>query len=414
MVGFRRGCSLLTLSIIAFCATLVYLYSARSKSEWRSIPAISDLGDYLVAATGQDAHRASINSSQHSILAEPSIPYKAIPPEPSYLRHVVVAKMKDEDAAWLQHEDLKGAIPKIYVADDPNAPLTVPSNKGHEAMVYLTYLIDYYDNLPDIAIFMHAHRKSWHQAGLLEHDGAETVRRLSSSRVLREGYMNLRCEWNPGCPRWLHPSNPNPKTMKAEEPVMAQAWTELFPGIPVPDVLAQPCCAQFALSKQQILSVPQKDLVSYRDWLLHTRYADDVSGRVFEYLWQFIFAKTPVFCPDMHACYCDGFGICFKDEKDFDYWFELRWNKHLKEDELQEWRSQVTKLDEYREAGELRDVETLELDVPSAGVDVRLLAEIESLQTTMEEGRQRAIERGKDPAFRALVAGRKWKEGDGY
>ena len=36
----------------------------------------------------------------------------------------------------------------LYVTDNPSAPLTVPKNKGREAMVYLTHIINHYSNLP--------------------------------------------------------------------------------------------------------------------------------------------------------------------------------------------------------------------------------------------------------------------------
>lgn len=52
---------------------------------------------------------------------------------------VVVASMKKENTSWIS-----AAFPqwthRIYVVDDPDAALTVPMNKGHEVMVYLTYV----------------------------------------------------------------------------------------------------------------------------------------------------------------------------------------------------------------------------------------------------------------------------------
>ena len=49
----------------------------------------------------------------------------------------VVASLKGDDTSWFAQ-----FIPQwkanIYVVDDHTAPLTVPENKGHEAMVYLT------------------------------------------------------------------------------------------------------------------------------------------------------------------------------------------------------------------------------------------------------------------------------------
>ena len=38
------------------------------------------------------------------------------------------------------HRYLPGWSRSVYVVDDPSAKLTVPKNKGREAMVYLTYV----------------------------------------------------------------------------------------------------------------------------------------------------------------------------------------------------------------------------------------------------------------------------------
>lgn len=55
-------------------------------------------------------------------------------------RELVVAAMSRDNTSWL-HEYLPDWGRKVYVVDDPDAPLTVPSNKGREAMVYLTYAV---------------------------------------------------------------------------------------------------------------------------------------------------------------------------------------------------------------------------------------------------------------------------------
>lgn len=83
------------------------------------------------------------------------------------------------------------------------APLRVPKNKGHEAMVYLTYIIDFYDALPDITIFMHAHRYSHHNNAILDHDATAMMPNLSSERVIREGYVNMKCSLHPDRPTIL-------------------------------------------------------------------------------------------------------------------------------------------------------------------------------------------------------------------
>lgn len=57
---------------------------------------------------------------------------------------MVVASTTRENVTWL-HDYLLQWTKNIYVVDDPKAALTVPKNKGREAMVFLTYEV-----LPDI------------------------------------------------------------------------------------------------------------------------------------------------------------------------------------------------------------------------------------------------------------------------
>lgn len=51
---------------------------------------------------------------------------------------LVVASLVGDDTSWLD-EPFSDWKTNIYVVNDPNAFLTVPKNKGREAMVYLTY-----------------------------------------------------------------------------------------------------------------------------------------------------------------------------------------------------------------------------------------------------------------------------------
>ena len=60
---------------------------------------------------------------------------------------LVVASLEAEDSSWISSY-LPDWYAHIYVVDDPGAPLTVPKNKGREAMVYLTHIINHYSNLP--------------------------------------------------------------------------------------------------------------------------------------------------------------------------------------------------------------------------------------------------------------------------
>jgi hypothetical protein len=110
----------------------------------------------------------------------------------AYTKTVVVTKMKQEYVGWIEENfgGDKNIRPAIYVVDDPTAELHPPKNKGHEVMVYLSYIIDHYNNLSDVNMFMHSHRISWHNNDVLDNDSVQMISRLSAERVQREGYSN--------------------------------------------------------------------------------------------------------------------------------------------------------------------------------------------------------------------------------
>lgn len=106
----------------------------------------------------------------------------------------------------------------------------------------------------------------------------------------------------------------------------------------MPRVLAQPCCSQFAVTATRIRAVPREKYIHFRNWILETALTDYMSGRIFEYFWQWIFNGTAVFCPDPRVCYCEGYGICFEGPEEYDAWMKLKkvWEGYEKE--LREWR----------------------------------------------------------------------------
>lgn len=61
-----------------------------------------------------------------------------------------------------------------------------------------------------------------------------------------------------------------------------------------PTQVGAACCAQFAVSKDQVLARPLSDYVRFREWIMDTEKSDAKSGRVLEFLWHVIFGKDAV------------------------------------------------------------------------------------------------------------------------
>lgn len=161
-------------------------------------------------------------------------------------------------------------------------------------MAYLTFLIDHYHTLPHLIVFLHPHLQGWPEAwhtDAPEYNNIKFVQSLRTEYVEEHGYANMRCILNPECPEEMQPFREIPN--QPAEGVFADAWIDLFGGniTSVPHTIATPCCAQFAVSAEQVLKRERHEYIHYRQWLLDTELDDAISGRIFEYLWHIIFGK---------------------------------------------------------------------------------------------------------------------------
>ncbi|KAF3045105.1 hypothetical protein E8E12_008948 [Didymella heteroderae] len=314
----------------------------------------------------------------------------------NYTFKIVVPKTTKEDLAWMQ-EEIPHAPLVIYEVDNEKAEHKVPKNKGREAMVYLSYIIDHYDDLPDTTLFMHAHRHAWHNNMLMGLDAAQIVDRLNHDRVARLGYMNVRCHHDPGCPDWIHMDRPGGDFdffHKPEEIYWRKSiWEEIHPGAPIPPSISGICCAQFAVSRDRIRQVPLERFIHYRKWLLTTGMDDQFSGRIFEYIWHYIFTGHEVYCPAMNTCYCDGYGICFGGRQKFDDYIKKQDDRNAKWTQLDEFNKRADKAKEEGKEPDFTAEEKLTMDT--------LKKTISEMDIELDKLREDARKRGEDPKLRA-------------
>jgi Protein of unknown function (DUF3431) len=191
------------LGLITIGLLIIFL---ATRSPWRHkifkpIDSVPNDAEALCASVDQTAR-----SDPEWHLRPPILPGVQVSSEQHHSKMLVVAAVHYNDTDWIR-ERLPNIQTAIYVAEDPSARLQPPKNKGNEVMIYLTYIIDHYDELCDITVFMHSHQFSWHNNPVLNFNAYEMLTRLNHDRVSREGYMNLRCDWFPGCPDWIHPGH---------------------------------------------------------------------------------------------------------------------------------------------------------------------------------------------------------------
>ncbi|KAI6839675.1 hypothetical protein KC340_g3087 [Hortaea werneckii] len=236
---------------------------------------------------------------------------------------LVMGKVAGEEVGWA-HELRPDWTPYIYSASvppEPGYPLTLPIQRGREAGVYLSFIVDHYPNFPAYTVFLHASDHHWHNDDALGPSTPTTLANLRLDTVEREGYVNLRCNHNPGCPVSINPLSPTQTDIETGDPRsffadMYQEVLNVTAREQVPEHLGVACCSQFAVTRARILARPWEDYVRMREWALRgSDYADGRMnsygvGWVFESLWHVIFGKEAVFCPEEGRCRCDLYGVC--------------------------------------------------------------------------------------------------------
>lgn len=233
----------------------------------------------------------------------------------------IIAASKREDVNWL-HElkhkldnlnDNNNYDIKIYRPNEPNYIYTTEYEKGFEACMYLKYIIDYYDNLSDYNLFIHAHRSSWHSRDMLNYIPRIDWYRLTYHNINVDHFQKIE----------LHKNDNIVNLMKL---ITEKVYKE------IPPFVNGYCCAQFIVTKELILRHKKEIYEDLNTLLRENHLQNHQSSRSFEYLWGYIFTHIH----DMEA-YDNGlcsFINCTENEyKDKNINFKLLgyqvWNKKI-------------------------------------------------------------------------------------
>ncbi|KAK6430561.1 hypothetical protein LTR95_013281 [Oleoguttula sp. CCFEE 5521] len=230
-----------------------------------------------------------------------------LPPRPpqdaSHLTQaLVIAKTIEEDTDWLFHggfNESYGLFIYTMSKNDPELGYLRPhTTKGREAAAFLSYVIDYYDVLPRYSIFIHGGDPQRHNDVL--YLNSRVLPNLRHAAIDAAGYINLRCDTNPGCPVAVTPHDfTKEDAAKKLDPraKFAPIYAELFnvPMSEVPRQIGGVCCAQFAVHRDRIRQRPKSDYVRMMHWMATTKETDTFGvGWVMEKLWHVVFGMESV------------------------------------------------------------------------------------------------------------------------
>lgn len=275
---------------------------------------------------------------------------------------LVVARVTaDGDPSWLDVLSESYHL-CVYTADAPldvrSNHVQVPANRGHEAMAYLTFLIDNYAHIPAAGVvFVHGSRFAWHNDAP-GYDNTPLLAALNVSAALAPwGYHNLRCDWSAStCP----PSSASQGSLETSflsvllpwdarvvsDNSLPSALVALFGGdkfnsnegggqlqLGRTTAIRSQCCAQFVVAQHNIWQHSREEYVALRQWLLDGSSSsrmqanvapseDGVAGRILSYIWHILFIQrdnlniidldrlNKLACPSAKECYCRLYGRC--------------------------------------------------------------------------------------------------------
>ncbi|KAF2785428.1 hypothetical protein K505DRAFT_262220, partial [Melanomma pulvis-pyrius CBS 109.77] len=235
-------------------------------------------------------------------------------------RALVVAALEGDDVAWLA-ASFPGWHIALYNISAGFALLHhggAVVDKGRIANAYLTYLIENYYSLPETMVFLTPHINAPAASAKLSLGRYPLLRTLNINHVQAHGYANLRCTTPDMCRNTILPFRSPPDEYRTLEVAMPKAWARLFPDMPVPEKLAAPCCAEFAVSRAQVRKRALEAYTRFWDWLNTTKMDDETAGLVLEALWHVIFGRGAVDCTgagvakgnEVQRCECDVYGKC--------------------------------------------------------------------------------------------------------
>jgi len=195
---------------------------------------------------------------------------------------LIVVSSFHEDLSWVC-ELRKYKIPHIvYSRDKAENKYNVVPNHGYEAAIYLKFIIDHYDRLPNMTAFVHGHRHTWH-----------------NTRDILDILLNLRWHKNEYMDFNIGPNNPfwqvaNPRS-NTDYRVIGEQWDAFYKEFfgEMPNSFSFYCCAQFAVARERIRLRPIKFYQQLLDFTLSGRISDYFSSRLLEYTWSYIFGESP-------------------------------------------------------------------------------------------------------------------------
>jgi hypothetical protein len=176
----------------------------------------------------------------------------------------------------------------IYDKENPDNEYNIPINKGNEASVYLKYIIDFYNELPEFTFFIHDEEYAWHHSGSI-------IDKYIEAKYANKSYYNIN-DIAPNQFEFLKNDDYN-KNIFNDKNWWNDflGWYNIFIGNYVNfDKIDKfkifRCCAQFLVHRDSIKKLPIDFYQNLYNWIITTDMPNNKSGRFMEWIWHIIWS----------------------------------------------------------------------------------------------------------------------------
>jgi hypothetical protein len=195
----------------------------------------------------------------------------------------------NENLDWLNNLNFDGEVIIYSKTIDNDKNKFIPINKGQEIPMYLKYIIDNYYILPDKTLFLHGHLNSPHQD-------------FNSKFIVENVNWEFSDFFSVNKRDWYQEVSSKNQISKGSFDIWLKTYWYLFEEYLLfpSDGLFFYSGAQFVVDKSLILQYPINFYEKLYNWVLTENInippqtSDEISSRIFEYVWHYIFTKNPI------------------------------------------------------------------------------------------------------------------------
>jgi len=203
----------------------------------------------------------------------------------------IVSSHYNEDLKWLinqkEYEYLiyskNSEAREMLMIDDSR--LKIIKNRGMEVSSFLSFMIDYYDNLPDYIAFCHGHLTAWHQD--------DTILNVLKRYNFTDEYLTLN---NPYYRNSIYDDCPQEIQFNKEDRVwekIKRLQSDLM--IKLPNKIEITMGAQFIVKKESILRNGLSFYKNLLNWVYtQNEMSEQSAGILIEQLWYLILTGKEV------------------------------------------------------------------------------------------------------------------------